>query len=175
MPPRKIEIPTEAEVEDKTVRNGPITILPVEATVLKADDPVDDAHNDEQGEIVPHLVRVRIIRRFTLNRDDHTAQTFDPKESNCGMPGFYDVPLKDAEHPYLQAFTDHPPPVEISAGTLLFAEHQQRELRLRNIESAIKKQRENEAIAESRRQQFADLRDRMGGDESGLEDARIQG
>jgi hypothetical protein len=137
-------------------------VLPVDAHVIKA------------GEQSPAaLVRVRIVKRFILNRDNHSTSLFDPKGSNCGEEGYYDVSQEDAKHGYLLAHTDNPPIVTDQPGTLKFAEDQQRKIRQQRINDAVEKHLMNEAAVNVNRQNLTNLRERMGGESSGLEDGRI--
>ena len=160
---------TEVVTDEEAIASEPQTIgagfkiLPIDAYVIKAGDQAP----------APEVTRVKIVKRFILNRDNHTTFLFDPKSTNCNEEGYYDVSPEDAVHPYLLAHTDNPPPVAHQPGTLKFAEEQQRKIRQDRIQEAIDKQHLNESIAEAKRQNLVGLRNRLGGDNSGLEDVNI--
>lgn len=161
--------PDATQVVDATVELTAVTdaiktikILPIDAYVIHASD-----------EPQSQFVRVHIMRKFMLNRDNHTTQTFDPKGSNCGDPGYYDVTPEDAVHPYLIAHTDQAPPMQYPTDTLHYAEAQRIHQRSKMIQELTEKERNREADEAVRRQHLADLRERMGGDQSGLEDLGV--
>jgi hypothetical protein len=153
----------ENETETEAPIGASVKILPVDSFVIKAGEA-------PPLELLAKAVRVKIVKRFRLNRQDHTTQVFDPAESNCYLPGYYDVTAEDAAHPYLIAHTDKAPPPLYEPGTLAYAEEQQRELKRQHIQKLVARRNESEAMAEVRRQNLAVLRERMGGDKSGLED-----
>jgi hypothetical protein len=144
--------------------NATLKIKPVESTVIKAGNKTPDS--------TPSLVRIKILKRFILNKDNHETMLFDPNGTNCDETGHYDVLPEDATHPYLLAHTDKAPPVEFPPGTLRYAEEQQRLKRQMNIEALAEKHNDSEALAEIKRKNLRELRERMGGDKSGLEDSK---
>jgi hypothetical protein len=85
------------------------------------------------------MTRVHIVSRFMLNREDHTQELFDPKGTNCGLPGYYDVSEKDASHFYLLAHTDNPPPpIPPAPGTIKDQEEKRHEAtRRQRIQAAL--------------------------------------
>jgi hypothetical protein len=163
------QVEIEPEVQVEPVAKASFKVEPVGSYILRADGTIEDV---EIVEAPAAVKRVRIMKRFRLNRDNHTTMLFDPKGTNCDLPGYYDVPIEDADHPYLLAHTDNPPQTVIPPGTLAFAEAQHRKMREQSIQNLIEKNRENDAVSEVRRRNFVDLRERLGGDQSGLEDSR---
>lgn len=68
------------------------------------------AHADDPMPLAKGMVRVVIMRNVTLVRQDGTSSTFTTDGSNTGIPGTWDMTQDDADHWYIQAHSDDPPP-----------------------------------------------------------------
>lgn len=95
----------------------------------------DEAKRDGRG-----TRKVRIVRPFTITRQDGTRAEY--------LPGEHDMPADDADHPFTAHFSDNPPDYEPPYGTV--------EYDMRNQSKYLIAQRDAESFAEEQRQKNAD-------------------
>jgi len=107
--------------------------------------------------------RVKITGNVTIIRDDYTTATYTVTGTNTGIPGVWDMPIEDAEHDYLQHFTENPPPLPPplpgTAGAIAIA---QRVAAARAQAESVYQQQEEMAVMKARSERVAEMQAKYG-------------
>lgn len=98
------------------------------------------------------MPQVRIVKAFTLTRDNGQTEYFDPALTNMdeGEPGNYELSEEDAEHWYVKAHSSKPPKPDMKANSQEGIEMQARQAAVARSKQFVAHEDEQKAMADVR-------------------------